>query len=356
MSWWGRRPRRDAPMPADPDGIVALVHVFEQSVSAERLRADVETLAVRPRSRRHAPQAMRQAEAYAAAELRAAGWSAESRPFDLAWRLSSTDRHHGKAPLVKIRLSRRLTGANLVARLPGADEQRPAVVLCAHLDTVDASPGADDNASGVAAVLETARLLAALPDPPAVTLLLTDLEELGLIGARVAARELGGARRISGVISLEAVGYFAAQPDSQRLPAGFGLLFPAATAAVRATQYRGDFAAVVHRGSSAPAAAVWKHAAAGTDPGLRGILLRDPRPDGLLGQLIGLAIPPMGHLDRSDHSPFWNRRIPALMVTGTANFRNPHYHRPSDEPGIVDYRGLTAVTVATAVTAVRWPC
>ncbi|CCK24633.1 hypothetical protein BN159_0254 [Streptomyces davaonensis JCM 4913] len=111
---------------------------------------------------------------------------------------------------------------------------------------------------------------------------------------------------------------------------------------------------MVHRRSSAAAAEVWKRAAAAASPAVPGLLLRDPRPDGLLGLLAGLAVPPAKHLGRSDHGAFWNRGIPALMLTVTANFRNPHYHRSTDLPGTLDYERLAAVTEATATTAAWW--
>jgi Zn-dependent M28 family amino/carboxypeptidase len=65
-------------------------------------------------------------------------------------------------------------------------------------------------------------------------------------------------------------------------------------------------------------------------------------------------VPPLAHLDRSDHAAFWNAGIPALMLTSTANFRNPHYHQPTDTPETLDYERLTAVALATAATAVTW--
>ncbi|MFB7599859.1 M28 family peptidase [Streptomyces sp. NPDC056160] len=318
-----------------------------------RLRRDVEFLAAGTRSRRRAPQAMQRAEGYVREQLADAGWHVERQPFDLRWRIGATDRHGHRALALKPRLHRRLRGANLIATLPGASEG-PAVLVGAHLDSVEGSPGADDNASGVAVVLEIARLLARLPLPPPVTLAIFDMEELGLIGARHAARALGRGGRVAGMICLESVGYFDDTPGSQRLPAGFAAACSEA-AATRADGLRGDFTLVVHRRSSAAAAAYWQRAAAAASPGLRGILLRDPRPDGPLGLLIGLAVPPAGHLGRSDHAPFWNRRIPALMLTETANFRNPHYHRPTDAPATLDFARLAAVTSATAATAVSWP-
>ncbi|MER6165559.1 M28 family peptidase [Streptomyces violaceorubidus] len=321
---------------------------------AARLRRHVEFLAAGPRSRRRAPRAMGRAEGYVRDELEAAGWLVERRPFDARWQLGATDRHGHRALALKPRLHRRLSGANLLARLPGPDDG-PVVVVGAHLDSVDGSPGADDNASGVAVVLETARLLAAAPIAPRVVLAVFDMEELGLIGARQAARELSRGGGVRGMICLESVGYFDDSPGAQRLPAGFGRLFPEASAATAATGYRGDFTLVVHRRSSAAAAETWKRAAAAASPALTGLPLRDPRPDGLAGLLIGLAVPPANHLGRSDHAPFWNRGVPALMLTDTANFRNPHYHRSTDTPGTLDYERLAAVTEATAVTAGSWP-
>lgn len=297
---------------------------------------------------------MARAEAYVTDELRSAGWLVERRPFDRRWQLGVTDHQGRTAAPLRVRLYPRLRGANLVAELPGAGTG-PPVVVGAHLDTVDGSPGADDNASGVAAVLETARLLGRLPHRPDVTLILFDLEELGLIGARAAARELTAeGRRISGMICLESVGFFADAPGSQHLPGGFGLLFREVADEVRAARFRGDFALVVHRRSSLAAAELWRRAAARTGPALPSVALCDPRPDGPLGMLAGLLVPPLGHLGRSDHAPFWDRRVPAVMVTDSANFRNPHYHRPADTPETLDYTRLAAVAAATATTAALW--
>ncbi|MFI1394329.1 M28 family peptidase [Streptomyces sp. NPDC020681] len=332
-----------------------LVRELGLRADSQRLRGDVEFLADRPRSRMREPEAMRRAEAYVTRELAAAGWRTERQPFDVRWRLGSADRPGSRAVALGLRLHRRLAGANLVARLPGGDS-RPTVIVGAHLDTVDGSPGADDNASGVAALLEVARLLGALPQQPAVTLMIFDMEELGMIGSRVAARRARRAgRRVAGMICLESVGCFATGPGTQRMPPGFARAFPAVAAEVRSSGRRGDFTLVVHRRSTAPAAALWRHAAKSMDPPLPVVTLRDPRPDGPLGALIGLAVPPMNHLGRSDHASFWNAGIPALMLTNTANFRNPNYHRPTDTPDTLDYARLTTVSVATATTAVSWP-
>ena len=333
--------------------VLALMRELNRRVDPLRLRHDVEFLADRPRSRIHAPEAMARAEAYVMRELAAAGWRAERQPFDLRWRLGCTDRAGDGVVALRLRLHRRLTGANLVAGLPGADN-RPTVVVGAHLDTVDGSPGADDNASGVAALLEIARLLGELPRPPAVTLQFFDMEELGMIGSRFAARQLRGAGRIAGMICLESVGFFATGPGTQAMPAGFAAPFPRVAARVRSGGRRGDFVLVVHRRSAEAAVSLWCQAAEAARFPLSSVTLRDPRPSGRRGALLGLMAPPLVHLDRSDHASFWNAGIPALMLTGTANFRNPHYHRPTDTPDTLDYGRLSAVAVATAATAASW--
>ncbi|MFF3323441.1 M28 family peptidase [Streptomyces sp. NPDC002889] len=340
-------------MDLGPD-VPALVQELTRRADPLRLRHDVEHLADRPRSRTRAPEAMLRAEAHVTRELAAAGWLTERQPFDVRWRLGCTDRHGNRALPLKLRLHRRLTGANLLARLPAGDD-RPTVVVGAHLDTVDGSPGADDNASGVAALLEIARLLGGLPRPPAVTLMFFDMEELGFIGSRAAARELRRTRQVAGMICLESVGCFLTGPGTQAMPAGFRFAFPGAAAAVRSAGQRGDFTLVVHRRSTQAAAHLWRRAAGAAEPALPAVTVRDPRPDGVLGSLAGLVAPPVNHLGRSDHAAFWNVGIPALMLTGTANFRNRNYHRPTDTPDTLDYERLAAVAVATAATAACWP-
>jgi Zn-dependent M28 family amino/carboxypeptidase len=228
------------------------------------------------------------------------------------------------------------------------------VVVGAHLDTVLDSPGADDNASGVAALLEVGRLLGALTEPPDVTLMVFDAEEVGLIGSRQAVRRLARSHQVRGMICLESVGFFSSSPGGQLLPPGAAFAFPAAVAEVRATDHRGDFTLVIHRESSRRAAETFSGAAAAAPVALRSVLLCDPRPDGPLGAIVGLAVPALNHLGRSDHAPFWNHGIPALMLTSTCNVRNDHYHRPSDLPETLDYERLASLATATAVTALTW--
>ncbi len=323
------------------------------AVQPSRLRRDVEALcSIGPRSRLHAPAAMQAAEDYVAGELRDAGWVVERQAFTTRWRLGLTDSTTRRAKLFPLRLHRRLSGTNLIARLSDATE--PQVVVGAHLDTVQNSPGADDNASGVAAVLELARVLPTVHPQPNVTLAIFDMEELSMVGSAAAAAQLRKHHDVRGMISLESVGYFSSEPNSQRMPLGAGKVLGPAAGELMATGKRGDFVLVAHRRSSAAAAEMWSAAAAGSSPTLPTVLTFDPRPDGVKGLLAGYVRPGYAQLGRSDHASFWNRGIPAMMVTGTASFRNTEYHRPGDTPDRLDYERLAAVTRATALTAADW--
>lgn len=328
-----------------------LVETLRGAADPDRLRRDVDLLAAAPRNRRWAGPAMEAAEDHVLGSLAACGWRVEAHPFSAPLRLASNDRGDRWARLLRVRPYRGLSGVNLIARHPRSADG-PPVLVAAHLDTVRNSPGADDNASGVAALLEIGRLLDTLEHPPAVVLAVLDLEELGLVGAGDAARKLTAAGGLTGMIGLESVGFYSVRPDSQQLPAGAARAFPAAARAVAEGGGRGDFTLVLHRRTSTPAAWLWQ--AAADELGHRAVLLRDPRRDGLVGTLSTAALPHTLHLGRSDHAAFWRRGVPAMMLTDTASFRNPHYHRPTDLPDTLDYEQLTAVTVATAATAAAW--
>ena len=330
---------------------MGLASTLYGSADPARLRDDVEALAVGPRNRRWVPSAMEAAEDHVLAGLAAAGWRVEAHPFTAGLRWASNDRADVWARLLRVRPYRGLSGVNLIARHPRS-LPRKAVVVGAHLDTVRHSPGADDNASGVAALLEIARLLDTLEQPPSVILAVFDLEELGLAGAASAVRTLTAHGALAGMIGLESVGYYSSLPDSQLLPAGAALAFPGPAREIAENDGRGDFTLVVHRRTTTSAA--WQWHAAAAEVGHRAVLLRDPRRDGVAGTLSTVALPQSLHLGRSDHAAFWRAGVPAMMVTDTASFRNPHYHRPGDLADTLDYGRLLAVSVATAATAVGW--
>jgi Zn-dependent M28 family amino/carboxypeptidase len=122
---------------------------------------------------------------------------------------------------------------------------------------------------------------------------------------------------------------------------------------IRQNQFKGNFTALIYNGAATRLAA---DLAAGLTH-LAGeqavLLLRDPNDLPLIGKLLGRGVPAVRNFARSDHVPFWNAGIPALMVTDTANFRYHHYHQTSDTPEKLDYNCLSIIGAATAAALAR---
>lgn len=303
----------------------------EQSATA-RLRRDVDALCATPRHR-DLPGSMERARGHCRSQLEAAGWRVEEQEFHPRSALRISDAGYPGPPLA-MKWAKNLTGVNLLA-YDGADRDSRAgdILLMAHLDTVRSSIGADDNASGVAVALEVARQLRGRRHN--VVIALVDLEELWHLGARHIAKTMP---KPGLVVCMDAVGYYDDQPRSQRGPAGFALMFPTAAREIAASDRRGDFLLAAFRRNSEAFTRLWaRHAAAA---GLRSVLLRDRRWNGHGQRITHWGNPLLMDLDRSDHEPFWRRSIPAVILTGTATMRSPHYHRASDHPDTLDYARL----------------
>ena len=184
------------------------------------------------------------------------------------------------------------------------------VIVGAHLDSVTGTPGADDNASGAAVLLEAARLLARTNLRSQVLFCAFNLEELNMIGSSHFAKQLkASGAKLSGMVSLEMVGYTDLRPGSQKYPPGLAWLYP----------NRGDFIGLIGNWNSGSF--------------LRAFARQMRQVPGL--PVETLSVPGNGAfipaVRLSDHSPFWDQGYPALMITDTAFFRNPHYHGPTDK-------------------------
>ncbi len=214
----------------------------------------------------------------------------------------------------------------------------------AHYDTVDESPGADDNGSALAVALEVAR------ECPELAVLLPDLEECGLLGAHHFVQS--GHLPDCPALVLESVGYFSDEPNSQDYPEVLPALFPEAHRTLAERSFRGDFLALLHRVCDAPWVRRFLLAfeAAIADESQPLDLIPLAVPDQLLMRPEGKALRDFG---RSDHLAFWQAGRPCLMLTDSANFRNPHYHQPSDRPDTLDLPRMGLLTSGLAVALTR---
>ncbi len=281
----------------------------QRAALADRLRRHVAAL----EGVRHptaAPERHRAARDYVAAELRAAGLAVELAPLTFRGR----------------------TYHNVVATRAGRDARRPRLLVGAHYDSTPHTPGADDNASGVAALIECARLLAPRPCEAGLEFAGFDLEELQITTYRVGSRRLARERRargvaLAGALILEMVGYRDPTPGAQLVPPFLGIEVPRT----------GDFLAAVGDTQSRALLDGFVAAARAAVPELPILPYRTR----LRGWLL-----PLTRL--SDNASFWDARYPSLMLTDTAFLRNPHYHRASDTGATLDFDFMAQVTEATA--------
>ncbi|HWQ69904.1 MAG TPA: M20/M25/M40 family metallo-hydrolase [Patescibacteria group bacterium] len=214
---------------------------------------------------------------------------------------------------------------NLIALHQGSS-RNGQVLIIAHYDTVPNSPGADDNASGVAGLLEVAGTLARHRFAHDLLFIAFPLEEYGNPGSAyyVDQAKASGAP-IAGVFDLEMIGYTG---PTQTVPPG--IQAPAV----------GDFIGVVGNRRSERLVALFKEAAVLVAPSLP--------VQGLVVEGNGEHVP---FVRQSDHAPFWDAGYPAVMITDTAFLRNPHYHLPTDTLDTLDLRFLRQVTATTAASA-----
>ncbi|NCO68018.1 MAG: peptidase M28 [Nitrospirae bacterium CG_4_10_14_0_8_um_filter_41_23] len=224
------------------------------------------------------------------------------------------------------------TYRNIIATMEGIDEEKEWILLGAHYDAAWGSPGADDNASGVAVLLEAANILSKQKLERTVQFVAFTLEEPQpqtlnfLIGSNHFAQDAKRQKkRYEAVFILESVGYTDRAEGSQTVP--FFVRMP--------VPKRGDFLGVIaNRGSKAIMNA-FHSIASEYVPELIFVSYKVP--------LSGRIIPETRF---SDHASFWDYGYPALMLTDTAMFRNPHYHTHQDKHETLDFSFIVNVTKA----------
>lgn len=222
---------------------------------------------------------------------------------------------------------------NLIATIPGTDSPERVLELSAHHDTVPGTVGANDNTSGVAVLLEVARLLQENPPPCTVRLCFFAAEEIGLRGAQEHVRRMvasGEIDQVMGLINLDTVGFYTEREGSQESPARIPfLVWP---------PREGNFLAIIGGHGSAELAHLLEDAAS---------VYAEDLPTYSLARLGGF----LPDARRSDHARYWDVEVPAIFLTDTAEFRSDHYHRPSDAIEHLDFHKLRLVTKAVAAAA-----
>ncbi len=224
---------------------------------------------------------------------------------------------------------------NVIVEKKGSLQADKIFLVGAHYDTVPETPGADDNASGVAVLLELARLVVGMKPKITVRFVAFTLEEppyfcSGSMGSLIHAKRCRQQNeRLLGMASLEMVGYYSDLRDSQSYPLPFMSWF---------YPNRGNFIAVA--GNFRSRHLVRKVAKELTN--------KNKLP------VESTALPFVPALGLSDHWSFWQMGYPALMITDTSFFRNPHYHLPSDLPETLDYQRMSELVCALAKVLVTF--
>lgn len=273
----------------------------ENSVLATRLRSHVIAIASEPHNLQHRPALVR-ADAYIAGQLRFFGYQVRSEDVLLPAR-------------------------NLEVVIEPKEAGASTLVVGAHFDSFGNAPGANDNATGAAALLELARTVRPLDGKLSKRLRLVFFAneeppffKSGAMGSKVAADHLAASNEeVAGMISLETLGYFSEQPGSQKYPFPLSVRYPST----------GNFVAFVGDLSSRSF--------------LREAIERF-REHAQIPSVGGTAPSFVNGIDWSDHWSFSQTGVPSFMVTDTAPFRYPFYHTPRDTPEKLDYYRL-ALTV-----------
>jgi hypothetical protein len=285
----------------------------EQEATVEAMKRDVQRLAGDIGERNvFLPVLLRASADYIERELHEAGYAVISQRFEV----------------------RDVECRNLIVEIPGQSLPDEVVVVGAHYDSAQGSPGANDNGSGIAALLALARSWAG--SEPARTVRFVafvneeppffQTEKMGsLIYARH-CREQGD--QVVAMLSLETIGYYDSAQGSQKYPFPVGIFYPS----------RGDFIGFVSNTRNAPLVrrcleTFRRHTAFPSEGGA------------LPGFLPGVGW--------SDHWAFWQQGYPALMITDTAPFRYPYYHTASDTPDKLDYERMARVLTGLHVVLDR---
>ncbi len=232
-------------------------------------------------------------------------------------------------------------GKNIIGKHHGKSESPDVYIIDGHYDSVSNSPGADDNATAVAGVLEAVRILSNYNFEHTIKFIGFDLEEFNLTGSiSYVSTSTSTQEPVKGVVNLEMIGYYDDTPFSQSFPTIFQNAFPDANVLLEADSFRGNF--IINAGYTGLTELQDSFYAAAQDyvPDLKVINLI----------ATNFADLPNQALLRSDHAPFWFAGRPAIMLTDGAEFRNPYYHTPNDVKENLNLNFMTNVVKASIAT------
>jgi Zn-dependent M28 family amino/carboxypeptidase len=270
---------------------------------ARKLESHVRTLCSHPAGRNYIEKkGLTLARDYIAGQLESSGYQVEFQVYQIAGE----------------------DYANIEATRLGEAYPDEIIVIGAHYDAVIGAPGANDNGSGVAALLELAGRFKNAELPRTIRFVAFVNEEpphfmTGTMGSDFYARHAASQQEnIIAMYSLETIGYFRDDAGSQHYPPPFSFFYPS----------QGNFIAFVGNLRS------------------RGLVTRSIRAFRAHATFPseGIAAPSfIPGINWSDHWSFWNQGYPAVMITDTAPYRYPHYHSSEDTPDKVDYDKMVHV-------------
>ncbi len=224
-----------------------------------------------------------------------------------------------------------VTCANFEVELLGQTKPKEIVVVSAHYDTVPSSPGANDDGSGVAALLSLIESMRATRCDRTIRFLFFVNEEqphshTEAMGSRVYARACRArGDNIVAMLSLDPIGYYSQEKGSQKYPWPLNWYYPSA----------GNFLGVVSNGDNAKL--------------MKRVVASFRRHAKFPSEGVAINVP---DVKRSDHASFWDCEYPAVLVTDTGEFRDPNYHSTTDTPEKLDYDALARVTEGLQVVLI----
>jgi len=244
---------------------------------------------------------LREAEDYISKQFASYGYKVEFQPYEI----------NG------------VTVKNIIATKKGAKYPDRFIIVGAHYDN-HFNPGADDNASGIAGLLEAARLLSNYDSANSIKFIAFVNEEPPFFKTKyMGSRVYASAARlrnenIKGAVILEMIGYYSNEPFSQRYPPIFGLFYP----------NKGNFIGVLANFNS------WQ---------LAKEVVSGLKERALLPVESIATFDFIGGIDFSDNGSFWKEGFASVMVTDTASYRNKYYHSQSDTYDTLNYKAMAEV-------------